>query len=616
MTFGRILKKLSIGNKKSPSKKLILDTLRRQWRLLAANLGTTLLDALSEGAALGVVFMAVQVLASVGPFKWGTNPFVSKFPTLLIALDSLPRTGLFLGLLGLAVLLQAIQSTARYLTALTAGYLTARCRSIVLSQIQGQILKLDYPCASKYRVGDLTDLIGLGPDAIRVPIDAGSQILISLLLSGIYLTVLLALSPWLLLMALGLGLVIGLIQKLLLPRIRSRAYGVSTNQQQLAAVITEQIQGIRLLHSTGQLENAHLGIRSKIKKLEEGYRSQIRLVEMISPITSFLPVIAMALIGAASLLVFGDKSSGILPSLITFVLALQRLNIRISGIARNFTAIAENAGRIGRLDGFLDERGKSFVRQGGQTFKGLRKDICLEAVELHYGGKDAPAALDGLSLVIPKGATVALVGASGAGKSSVADLLTGLYEPSRGRVLIDGLDLRRIDLSSWQQRLGVVSQDTFLFNASIVDNISFGCSWATKADVEAAIDAAQAQNFISSLPNGLDTVLGERGYRLSGGQRQRLSLARAILRKPDLLILDEATSALDSQSELLVQEALDQLDHSITKLVIAHRLGTIKAADMIVVMDKGKIRAVGTHEEMIQDASSVYQKLWQAQTLS
>jgi subfamily B ATP-binding cassette protein MsbA len=221
--------------------------------------------------------------------------------------------------------------------------------------------------------------------------------------------------------------------------------------------------------------------------------------------------------------------------------------------------------------------------------------------------------LTGVSFRLPRGQTLALVGSSGAGKSSIADLLVGLYESHGDRILVDGVDLQQLELSSWQQRLGVVSQDTFLFNATIHTNIAYGCPWATRADVEAAARAAHAAEFIASITEGYDAMIGERGYRLSGGQRQRISLARAFLRRPELLILDEATSALDSHSERLVQEAIEGFERNHTVLVIAHRLSTICNADQICVMEKGRIVERGRHAELLAQGGA-YAALWQQQS--
>ncbi|MFY8148882.1 MAG: ABC transporter ATP-binding protein [Prochlorococcaceae cyanobacterium] len=595
----------------APASRLIRQTARQQWRLLALNLATSLLEAFSEGASLAVVFLAVQVLSSDGAFNWATNPLVSRVPGLVELMGSIPRTSLFLALLAVAVLLQTLQSGARYLNAVSVGYFAARCRALVTARVHSQILQLNYPCASGYRVGDLSDVAAIGPDGVRIAIEQSGQLLVNALLIAVYLAVLVLLSPWLLLMALALAALITLIQRQLLPRIRRSAHQVSAAQLEIAARITEDIQGLRLLHSSGQLQAADRAVRARMGDLERSLRRQSRLVEVIGPLSNLLPILAIAVIGAASLLVFGNKSSGVLPSLVTFVLALQRLNIRLSTIARIFTGLSENAGRLGRLNGLLVPSGKAFMREGGVPFAGLERQIRFEAVQLHYGG-EGPAALNGLDLVIEKGSTVALVGPSGAGKSSIADLLVGLYEPSRGRILIDGLDLRSLELASWQQRIGVVSQDTFLFNLSLAGNIGFGCPGASREQIRAAAAVAHAAGFIEELPEGYDTVVGERGFRLSGGQRQRIALARAILRRPELLILDEATSALDSETERLVQQALEELDRSITKLVIAHRLSTVVNVDEIVVLQQGRIVERGTHLELLARAGS-YAGLWNLQ---
>jgi ATP-binding cassette subfamily B protein/subfamily B ATP-binding cassette protein MsbA len=266
--------------------------------------------------------------------------------------------------------------------------------------------------------------------------------------------------------------------------------------------------------------------------------------------------------------------------------------------------MSDNSARIERLNEFLSPAGKEFRRQAGVAFRQMDVVIQLEQVSLRYAPK-LPPALSDISFSIPKGHVVALVGASGAGKSSIADLLVGLYQPTAGRILVDGVDLNALDLASWQQRLGVVSQDTFLFNASLAENIAFGTPDADRAAIEAAAASAQALGFIRALPEGFDTVVGERGYRLSGGQRQRISLARAILRGPDLLILD-------TESERLVQQALESFEQQRTVLVIAHRLSTIVAADQILVLEAGRIIERGNHRGLLASGGA-YSRLWNQQ---
>jgi ATP-binding cassette subfamily B protein/subfamily B ATP-binding cassette protein MsbA len=405
--------------------------------------------------------------------------------------------------------------------------------------------------------------------------------------------------------------VVSAVQRPLLPRIRTGAQRVKNTEVEIVSRITEHIQGLRLLHSSGQLAEADRLVQAQMGQLEEALRNQKRLVSVITPVASFLPVLAIAVIASLSIFFFGGRATGVLPSLVTFVITLQRVNIRLGALANNFSRLSDNSARIDRLNEILSPAGKQFRRQAGVHFRKMEVGIQLEQVSLRYDPK-LPLALSEISFSIPKGQVVALVGTSGAGKSSIADLLVGLYQPTSGRIMVDGLELNALELSSWQQKLGVVSQDTFLFNASLADNIAFGTPGADRSAVEAAAASAQALEFIRGLPDGFDTVVGERGYRLSGGQRQRISLARAIVRDPEFLILDEATSALDSQSEKLVQEAIERFEHNHTVLVIAHRLSTIVGADQILVLEAGRIIERGNHPDLLANRGA-YSRLWNQQ---
>jgi ATP-binding cassette subfamily B protein len=232
----------------------------------------------------------------------------------------------------------------------------------------------------------------------------------------------------------------------------------------------------------------------------------------------------------------------------------------------------------------------------------------FRAVSFRYPGAGDRSALDGVSFAVEPGETVAIVGASGAGKSTVFNLLLRFYDVSAGAVLVDGVDVRKADLTELRRRFALVPQEVALFADTVAENIRYGSTGVSPADVAAAAEAAQSSDFIAELPERFETRLGERGITLSGGQRQRVAIARAILRDAPILLLDEATSALDAESEARVQRALDEVMRNRTTLVIAHRLATVQRADRILVMEAGRIVDVGTHAELSQ-REGLYKRL-------
>ncbi|MCJ8281905.1 MAG: ATP-binding cassette domain-containing protein, partial [Rivularia sp. ALOHA_DT_140] len=252
----------------------------------------------------------------------------------------------------------------------------------------------------------------------------------------------------------------------------------------------------------------------------------------------------------------------------------------------------------------LESDNQAYFQNGSANFTQLNRSI--DVVSVDFGYEPTNLVLHNITLTIEKGKTTALVGASGAGKTTLADLIPRFYDPTQGHIHIDGVDLKEIDIYSLRKNMAVVSQDTFIFNTSVWNNIAYGTPNATEAQIKEAARLANALKFIEDMPQGFDTQLGDRGVRLSGGQRQRIAIARALLRDPQILILDEATSALDSVSDRLRQESLEKLSVGRTVIAIAHRLSTIAKADKVVVLEGGYIVEQGKYQDLLQQRG----KLW------
>jgi len=278
----------------------------------------------------------------------------------------------------------------------------------------------------------------------------------------------------------------------------------------------------------------------------------------------------------------------------------------VKRLTRSFHTLMESTSALARIERVLNED-VDVANQGGEPLGELRGAVELRSV--WFGYDDANPVLRGLDLRVEPGQTVALVGPSGGGKSTTLDLLMRFHDPQRGQVLVDDRDLRTVRMDDYRNQTAVVSQQTFLFNTTIRENIRYGRREATQGDIDDAARAANIHDFILGLPAGYDTLAGERGSNLSGGQMQRIAIARAIVRDPAILFLDEATSALDSQSEELVQRALDNLRRGRTSFIIAHRLSTIMQADLIVVLDQGRIVEQGSHEQLVQ-LGRAYKRMW------
>jgi subfamily B ATP-binding cassette protein MsbA len=290
---------------------------------------------------------------------------------------------------------------------------------------------------------------------------------------------------------------------------------------------------------------------------------------------------------------------------------LYRLQPHLREFDRLRVEMAAFTGPIEDAVTLLDMHDARAPRSGREPITEIRDSIRFEGVSFDYGSPETAGITD-VCFEIPKGRTVALVGPSGAGKSTIVGLLYRFFDPTAGRVLVDGVPLTKLDLAAWRQRLAFAGQDVELMDGSVRDNIAYGTPGASDAEIVAAARQAHADAFIDDLPGGYSSNVGARGLSLSGGQRQRLTLARALLRRPDLLILDEATNALDTEAESIVLERLSRMSAGISMLVIAHRLGTVRNADIVVVIDAGRVVEIGPPARLIS-AQGVFKRMWESQ---
>ncbi len=397
----------------------------------------------------------------------------------------------------------------------------------------------------------------------------------------------------------------------LLKRLRGHSRARMRERAEVTSLITERIGAMRLIRAFGEEEREG----SRFAAQTNRYRKQVirtqRYSSLTSPLTEiFSGLLVIAIIWAGSRPGLIGLSTPLAPeAIIVFLMAALKLTSPLKTISSYPAVMAVTLGSAERVFEILDEP-PTEVDRPGEVAARFDREVVYDHVSFSYHGGDP--VLSEVSFTLPKGRVVALVGPSGAGKTTLADLLPRFHDPTGGRILMDGVPLTGLTRRSLRSLMGVVSQDTVLLNDTVYANIAYGSPGAERERVAAAARAANADGFIDALPQGYDTVLGERGTRLSGGQRQRIAIARALLRDPPILILDEATSALDTESERLVQQAIDRLMRRRTVLVIAHRLATVRDADEIVVLDAGRVIQRGTHEELFR-AGGLYRRLYDMQ---
>lgn len=569
------------------------------WRLVG-NILFNVTAAALDGVAFTLLIPFLNTLfglpnAIAQDMGWLTDVQDRLIGAFLVADDPLGSLrGVILVIIAMVALKNVFLWAGGQLGASLQEYLTRDLRAAVFSHMQ----RLPLGWFSRTKTGQIIARILTDTEQTKAilaevatrTIQNAAQLLVTI-------WILYTMSPRLTLYALVVApLIIGLLQPIL-RKLRKGHRRLRAEYGEITSVLQEVVSGIRLVKSfRGEPyeDGRFIGASGRYSK---GMTRIQRIALLSGPLTEVLgTVVAVAILWLGAQEVLGGRGmdGG---TLITFMVLVMRLLQPLKQMSQAPTIAQQSLAAAERLFDVLDQPTELQADRGTRDVRGLEREIAFDGVHFAYG--DEPVLRD-VSFTAKKGEVVALVGASGAGKSTLVDLIPRFIEPTGGRILLDGVDTREITLPALRTLTGIVSQDTVLFNDSVRANIAYGAGEKyTQAQVEAAARAANAHEFITALPEGYDTILGERGTRLSGGQRQRLAIARALLTDPPILILDEATSALDTESERLVQEALDRLLAGRTTFVIAHRLSTIVHATQILVMEAGRVVERGTHDELL-----------------
>jgi subfamily B ATP-binding cassette protein MsbA len=583
---------------------------RPYWGLLSAGIAVTFLASVLDGFVLVVLIPLLRNL-------FGTAGELQSGSTQLEALVDQMLAPLVAGL-------SPAEAAGRLVVVLVAGLLVKNTLSYLSSQITvraqeglvrdlrtrlfDHLLTLDLGFFQRTRAGQVISAMMTEVDQTKAVITASLVSLFqNLVVVAVTLVVLSQISMRLTLFTLAFVPLLVMLLQRLVRRLRRHARARSKERGEVTATVTERIGAIRLIRSYGEEAHESAGFDAQTNR----YRKQVirtqRFSSLTSPITEvFSGFLVILILWAATRPELLGLEAPLAPAtIIVFLMAALRLTPPLKTISGFPTMMALALASAERIFQVLDEPSTEVDRPGEGEAR-FEREIAFDRVTFRYAAGE-PVVSD-VSFTIPKGTVVALVGPSGAGKTTLADLLPRFYDPTSGEIRLDDAPLTRLKRRSLRGLMGVVSQDTVLLNNTVFANIAYGSPGASRERVEAAAEAANAAGFIRQLPQGFDTVLGERGTRLSGGQRQRIAIARALLRDPPILILDEATSALDTESERLVQQAIDRLMRERTVLVIAHRLATVRDADEIVVLDDGRVVQRGTHDELYR-AGGLYRRL-------
>jgi len=559
-----------------------------------------LLAAAFEGFGIGFLLAFLQSLVdpSGTPFQTG----VHWFDVWVLGIDTSELSRLY-RISALILTATWIRAVFNYLTQVYIEVVQSKLMACLKKQIFEQLQSVSLKYFTSTNSGELINSITGEIKSLKQAFSLVAFNITKGLTLAVYALILFRISWVLTLIAILLFTLLAVGLSTLSKRVREASFAVSRANGAFTAIAVELINGIRTVQAFATQDVERRRFYQASDRVEEATITSVMGLALVRPLAEGAATTVLVLMIIVAMTIFVANGTLEVASLLTFLFVLFRLVPAIHEINCNSARLNSFRGAIENIKQVLRTDDKPYLLNGTKQFSGLQKAI--EFVSLDFGYDRHHLILNNITLTIQQGQTTALVGASGAGKSTLVDLIPRFYDPTQGDIFIDGVDLRQFDIKSVRRKMAVVSQDTFIFNTSVRNNIAYGSDIDEAAIWEAA-KLANALEFIQQMPEGFDTQLGDRGVRLSGGQRQRIAIARALLRDPDILILDEATSALDSVSERLIQESLEKLSVGRTVIAIAHRLSTIVRADKVVVLEQGRVVEQGNYKELLEQ----HGKLW------
>ncbi len=553
--------------------------------LLLGGLSTAV--ALLEGFNVGLLVPLLETLASPGQEggHWISRTLAAAFDALGIPFK------LVTIVLVLAVFVLAI-AALKYLRMIVAGKVTEGFLLWLRSKYMWNLLHADMSYFHSEKLGVLTDTLITQTPRAGGTVKTMNDILVALGTLVAYLVAAFLIAPVLTAVAIAMILLVSVGMQYYVNRAEALGVTLLSQDREYQVAALENLSGIHVVKTFVQEWFRWANFDTKAQALRgtayRHIRNQSQMV-VIQEVALFALIGAIVVIGVSVL----DLGMAVV---VAILFILYRLMPRVSGLNVSRQDLAGAMAALRAVKAAIEEPSQPKIISGNTPFKELHISIELRNVCFSYA--DGSVVLRDVDFTIEKGKMTAIIGASGVGKSTLVDLILRHYDPVQGSILVDGVALTELDLSSWRTSIGLVSQDIFLFNDTVASNISLGRDHVTRESIIDAATQAYAHEFIQNLPQGYDTEIGDRGWNLSGGQRQRLALARAILKRPEILILDEATSSLDSESERMIQQYMSEIRGSCTMVVVAHRLSTIQGADKIVVLEDGTVVEEGTWDKL------------------